>query len=69
MSTLEILESFGECMTNIDSSLRVLSEFIIFIAIIIFLGLINFQILLFLVLATLPIFLIYEKVLKPININ
>ena len=64
-----IRELCGECMTNIDSSLRVLSEFIIFIAIIIFLGLINFQILLFLVLATLPIFLIYEKVLKPININ
>ena len=64
-----IRELCGECMTNIDSSLRVLSEFIIFIAIIIFLGLINFQILLFLVLATLPIFLIYEKVPKPININ
>lgn len=64
-----IRELCGECMTNIDSSLRVLSEFIIFIAIVIFLGLINFKMLLFLVLATLPIFLIYEKVLKPININ
>ena len=64
-----VRELCGECMTNIDSTLRALSEFIIFIAIIIFLGLVNFKILLFLIITTIPIFLIYEKILKPINIK
>ena len=64
-----IRELCGECMTNIDANLRVLSEFIIFLSIIIFLGVVNFEILLFIILATLPIFLVYEKILKPINIK
>ena len=64
-----IRELCGECMTNIDANLRVLSEFIIFLSIIIFLAVVNFEILLFIILATLPIFLVYEKILKPINIK
>ncbi len=64
-----IREFCGECLSNIDSTLRVLSEFIIFLAIIIFLGILNFKILFYVFLTILPIFLIYEKLLKPINIK
>ena len=64
-----IREFCGQCLTNIDSTLRVLSELIIFLAIIIFLGILNFKILLYVCLTILPIFLIYEKLLKPINIK
>ncbi len=64
-----IRELGGECLNSIDSTLRVLSELIIFAAIIIFLGLVNFKILLFLIFAILPIFIVYEKLFKPINVK
>ena len=59
-----IRELGGECLNSIDLTLRVLSELIIFTAIIIFLGLVNFKILLFLIIAILPIFIIYENYLS-----
>jgi len=64
-----IRELCGECLNNIESTLRVISELIIFLAIIIFLGYSNIKILFFLCLTILPIFLIYEKLLRPINIK
>ena len=64
-----IRELGGECLNSIDSTLRVLSELIIFAAIIIFLGLVNFKILFFLIFAILPIFIVYEKLFKPINVK
>ena len=62
-----IRELCGECLDNIDSTLRVLSEFIIFLVIIIFLTVTNYKIVFLVLLTTLPIFLVYEKLLKPIN--
>ena len=62
-----VRELCSECLDNIDHTLRVLSEFIIFLVIIIFLTITNYQIVFLVVLITLPIFLIYEKLLKPIN--
>ncbi len=62
-----IRELCGECLDNIDSTLRVLSEFIIFLVIIIFLTIMNYKIVFLVLITTLPIFLIYEKLLKPIN--
>lgn len=64
-----IRELCSDCMSNIDSMLRVASEFIIFFVIIVFLSLLNFKILLFLILILTPIFLIYEIILKPINLK
>lgn len=64
-----IRELCSDCLSNIDSMLRVLSELIVFIAIVIFLGLLNIKILLFLILTIFPVFLVYEIVLKPINLR
>ena len=57
------------CLSNIDSMLRVISELIIFILILVFLALLNFKILLFLFLIITPIFIVYEFILKPINLK
>ena len=62
-----VRELCSECLDNIDHTLRVLSEFIIFLVIIIFLAITNYQIVFLVLITTLPIFLIYEKLLKPIN--
>ncbi len=64
-----VRELCSECLSNIDSTLRVLSELIMFIAIVIFLALVNFKILIFLILTIIPIFFIYEFILKPINVR
>ena len=58
-----------ECVRNIELTLKILCELIIFIVIILFLGLINYKILLLFFLTFLPIFLVYEIFLKPINIR
>ena len=50
-------------------TLRVLSEIIILFVIISFLGLINYKILFLFFLTVVPIFLIYEVFLKPINVK
>ena len=62
-----VRELCSECLDNIDHTLRVLSEFIIFLVIITFLTITNYQIVFLVLITTLPIFLIYEKLLKPIN--
>lgn len=64
-----VRELCSDCLSNIDSMLRVISEAIIFLVIIIFLALLNFKILLFLFLTIIPIFIIYEFILKPINLK
>tara|TARA_B100001057_G_C22817628_1_gene938101 strand:+ start:89 stop:1825 length:1737 start_codon:yes stop_codon:yes gene_type:complete len=64
-----VRELCSDCLSNIDSMLRVISELIIFLAIIVFLALLNFKILLFLILIIIPIFFIYEIILKPINLK
>mgnify|MGYP001365825281 CR=1 FL=1 len=64
-----VRELCSDCLSNIDSMLRVISEVIIFVVIIIFLALLNFKILLFLFLIITPIFIIYEFILKPINLK
>lgn len=64
-----IRELCGECLNNIESTLRVLSEFIIFLVIIIFLTIANYKIVFIVLITLLPIFLIYEKLLKPINVT
>ena len=46
-----------------------ISELIIFIVILVFLALLNFKILLFLFLIITPIFIVYEFILKPINLK
>ena len=61
-----VRELCSECLDNIDHTLRVLSEFIIFLVIITFLTITN-KIVFLVLITTLPIFLIYEKLLKPIN--
>ena len=53
----------------IDMTLRVLSETIILLAILIFLSTVSFKSLLFLMLITLLVFLIYQVFLKPLNIE
>ena len=58
-----------ECVRNIELTLKILCELIIFIVIILFLGLINYKILLLFFLTFLPIYLVYEIFLKPINIR
>lgn len=58
-----------ECVRNIELTLKILCELIIFIVIILFLGLINYKILLLFFFTFLPIFLVYEIFLKPINIR
>ena len=64
-----VRELCSECLSYIESTLRVLSELIMFIAIVIFLALVNFKILIFLILTIVPIFFIYEFILKPINVR
>ncbi len=64
-----VRELCSDCLSNIDSMLRVISELIIFIVILVFLALLNFKILLFLFLVITPIFIIYELILKPINLK
>ena len=58
-----------ECVRNIELTLKILCELIIFSVIILFLCLINYKILLLFFLTFLPIFLFYEIFLKPINIK
>ena len=58
-----------ECVRNIELTLKILCELIIFSVIILFLYLINYKILLLFFLTFLPIFLFYEIFLKPINIK
>ncbi len=58
-----------ECVRNIELTLKILCELIIFFVIILFLGLINYKILLLFFFTFLPIFLFYEIFLKPINIK
>ena len=58
-----------ECIRNIELTLKILCELIIFFVIIFFLGLINYKILLLFFFTFLPIFLVYEIFLKPINIR
>ena len=64
-----VRELCSDCLSNIDSMLRVISELIIFIVILVFLALLNFKILLFLFLIITPIFIVYEFILKPINLK
>ena len=58
-----------ECVRNIELTLKILCELIIFSVIILFLCLINYKILLLFFLTFLPILLFYEIFLKPINIK
>jgi len=58
-----------ECVRNIELTLKILCELIIFIVITLFLVLINYKILLLFFVTFLPIFLVYEIFLKPINIK
>tara|TARA_B100001057_G_scaffold492224_1_gene584148 strand:+ start:4362 stop:6080 length:1719 start_codon:yes stop_codon:yes gene_type:complete len=64
-----IRELCGECLTNIELTLKSLSELIILFAIVFFLGLVNYKILLIFFFTILPIFIIYEIFLKKVNIN
>ena len=64
-----IRELCGECLTNIELILKSLSEIIILLAIVIFLGLVNYKILFLFFLTILPIFIIYEIFLKKVNIK
>lgn len=64
-----IRELCGECLTNIELTLRTLSEIIILFAIIFFLGFVNYKILLLFFFTIIPIFLIYELFLKSINVK
>jgi ATP-binding cassette, subfamily B, bacterial PglK len=64
-----IRELCGECLTNIELTLRILSELIILFVIMFFLALINYKILLLFFLTIFPIFLVYEIFLKPINVK
>jgi len=58
-----------ECVRNIELTLKILCELIIFSVIILFLGLVNYKILLLFFFTFLPIFIFYEIFLKPINIK
>ena len=62
-----IRELSAECVGAIDAFLRLVSELIILLAIAIFLTWLNYKMVLFLFLMIIPIFLIYEIFLKPIN--
>ena len=64
-----IRELCGECLTNIELTLRTLSEIIILFAIIFFLGFVNYKILLLFFFTIIPIFLIYELFLKSITVK
>jgi ABC-type multidrug transport system fused ATPase/permease subunit len=64
-----IRELCSDCLSYIDLMLRLISEFVILLVIIIFLIFLNYKILLFIFLIIMPIFLIYEKILKPINLG
>ena len=64
-----IRELSAECISAIDAFLRIISELIILVTIGIFLTWLNYKMVLFLFLMILPVFLIYEIFLKPINTN
>ena len=58
--TRNVRELCEECVSSIESFLRVTSETIILLVVIIFLGFVNLKVLVFLFLVILPIFLVYE---------
>ncbi len=62
-----IRELSAECIAAIDAFLRLMSEFIILLTIGIFLTWLNYKMVLFLFLVIIPVFLVYEIFLKPIN--
>ena len=62
-----IRELSAECIGAIEAFLRLMSELIILFTIAIFLTWLNFKMVLFLFLMILPVFLVYELLLKPIN--
>jgi ABC-type bacteriocin/lantibiotic exporter with double-glycine peptidase domain len=62
-----VRELCRECNTNIELNLKIISEIIIIFVIILFLGFINYKILLFFFSIIFPVFLIYEIFLRPIN--
>ena len=62
-----IRELSAECIGAIDAFLRLTSELIILLTIGIFLTWLNYKMVLFLFLMIIPIFLVYEIFLKPIN--
>ena len=63
-----IRELSSDCSAAIEAFLRILSEFLIFSSIFIFLTLINYKIVIFL-LIFLYLLLVYEFLLKPINLR
>ena len=64
-----VRELSSQCVNSIESFLRAASELIILTAVVIYLGFFNLKILGFLLLIIGPIYLIYEYILKPINIK
>ena len=64
-----IRELCGECLTNIELTLKSLSEIIVLLVIVLFLGFVNYKILFLFFFTILPIFIIYEIFLKKVNIK
>ena len=64
-----IRELSSDCSAAIEAFLRILSEFLIFSSIFIFLTLINYKIVIFLLIFFVPVLLVYEFLLKPINLR
>jgi len=62
-----IRELCSHTLTSVELALRAISEIIIMVFIFIFLINFDYKILIFIFLVILPIFLIYEMILKPIN--
>ena len=64
-----IRELSSDCSAAIEAFLKILSEFLIFSSIFIFLTLINYKIVIFLLIFFVPVLLVYEFLLKPINLR
>lgn len=64
-----IRELCRECLNNIELTLKIICEIIIFLVIILFLSFVNYKVLLLFFFTFLPIYLFYEIFLKPINIK
>lgn len=64
-----IREVCSHCLSKISYSLKVLTELIFLFVVILFLIFFNFKVLISITLIILPIILVYEIILKPINIR
>ena len=64
-----IREIGGDCLSNLDMSLKTIAEIIVFFFIICFLAIINFKVLLVISTLFLTILFIYQHFLKPISVK